>query len=120
MWVHTPEMIPEAAQHGIDLYLCGHTHGGQICLPLIAPLLTQANCPRRYTRGAWRYGQVHGYTNTGAGASGVAVRFLCPPEIALIELHAARRFCSNSAAQRTLPQDASGRRRIPPSLGVRV
>ena len=81
MWVHTPEMIPEAAQHGIDLYLCGHTHGGQICLPLIAPLLTQANCPRRYTRGAWRYGQVHGYTNTGAGASGVAVRFLCPPKL---------------------------------------
>ena len=118
--VHTPEMIPEAAQHGIDLYLCGHTHGGQICLPLIGPLLTQANCPRKYARGAWRYEQVHGYTNTGAGVSGVAVRFLCPPEIGLIELHAARRSWDHSAANLKPHQETSGRRPTPPSLGVGV
>jgi predicted MPP superfamily phosphohydrolase len=88
--VHTPEMVAEAAQHGIQLYLCGHTHGGQICLPWIGPIIVNANCPRRFTRGIWRYKHVQGYTSAGVGTSGVPVRFFCPPEIALIELRCSR------------------------------
>jgi predicted MPP superfamily phosphohydrolase len=88
--VHTPELIQEAEADGVDLYLCGHTHGGQICLPLIGPILTNANCPRAYARGLWKYKQLQGYTSPGVGASGVPVRFLCPPEIGLIELRCAR------------------------------
>jgi predicted MPP superfamily phosphohydrolase len=85
--VHTPEMIKEADEQGINLYLCGHTHGGQICFPLIGPLWLNANCPRKYARaGKWRYGNVQGYTSAGVGSSCVPVRFLCPPEIGLIEL----------------------------------
>lgn len=87
--VHTPEIIQEAADAGVSLYLCGHTHGGQICLPLIGPLLTNANCARKYTRGAWEFQGVKGYTNVGVGSSGVPVRFHCPPEIAVIELRRA-------------------------------
>lgn len=85
--VHTPELIQDAHAHGIDLYLCGHTHGGQIRFPLLGPLLTMANCPRQYTHGMWAYQSVQGYTNRGAGSSGVPVRFNCPPEIGLITLH---------------------------------
>jgi uncharacterized protein len=88
--VHTPELIREAEADGIDLYLCGHTHGGQICLPLIGPILTNANCPRAYARGLWKYKHLQGYTSPGVGASGVPVRFFCPPEIGLIELCCAR------------------------------
>lgn len=84
--VHTPEIIPEAAAAGISLYLCGHTHGGQICFPLIGPVLLNASCARRYARGRWSYGRVQGYTSNGIGSSGVPVRFLCPPEAVLIEL----------------------------------
>jgi predicted MPP superfamily phosphohydrolase len=84
--VHSPELIEEAAQNGMHLYLCGHTHGGQICLPLIGPLITNANCPRRYTRGVWQYKNVQGYTSAGVGSAGVPVRFFCPPEIGLLEL----------------------------------
>lgn len=84
--VHTPEIIPEAESLGIHLYLCGHTHGGQICFPVVGPLLLNASCPRRYARGRWKYGRVQGYTSNGIGSSGVPVRFLCPPEAALIEL----------------------------------
>jgi predicted MPP superfamily phosphohydrolase len=84
--VHSPEIIEEAAQSGVHLYLCGHTHGGQICLPLIGPLITNANCPRRYAQGVWRYKTVQGYTNAGIGSAGIPVRFFCPPEIGLIEL----------------------------------
>jgi uncharacterized protein len=88
--VHTPEIIQEAEASGIDLYLCGHTHGGQICLPFIGPLVINANCPRTYARGVWQYKRLHGYTNAGVGASGVPVRFFCPPEIGLIELRCVR------------------------------
>ncbi len=88
--VHTPELVEDAAHHGVHLYLCGHTHGGQICLPGIGPILVHANCPRQYTRGVWRYKQMQGYTSAGVGTSGVPVRFFCRPEIGLIELRCPR------------------------------
>jgi predicted MPP superfamily phosphohydrolase len=88
--VHTPEIITEAEEHGVDLYLCGHTHGGQICLPFIGPLIINANCPRAYARGVWKYKSLQGYTSPGVGTSGLSVRFFCPPEIGLIELRCAR------------------------------
>jgi len=88
--VHTPELLAEAEASGVDLYLCGHTHGGQICLPLVGPLITGVKCPRRYVRGAWRYKRMQGYTSAGVGVSVVPVRFFCPPEIGLIELRCTR------------------------------
>ncbi len=83
---HSPELYREAADHGIALYLCGHTHAGQICLPGGLPILVNASCPRRLARGAWRHRNVQGYTSAGIGCSLLPVRFNCPPEIALIEL----------------------------------
>jgi predicted MPP superfamily phosphohydrolase len=94
--VHTPELVAEAATHGIDLYLCGHTHGGQICLPWLGPVISGANCPRRYVRGAWRHKRVQGYTSAGVGVSVVPVRFFCPPEIVLIELRCTRQHAHPS------------------------
>lgn len=87
--VHTPELFKEAAEQRINLYLCGHTHGGQICLPFIGPVLLNAHCPRRLSHGVWRQGAMQGYTHVGTGSSMVPVRFNCPPEIALIELKCA-------------------------------
>jgi hypothetical protein len=95
--VHTPEIIEEAEAFGVDLYLCGHTHGGQVCLPLIGPIITNANCSRAYARGVWTYKTLQGYTNAGVGTSGVPVRFFCPPEIGLVELRCARHHEHGSA-----------------------
>ena len=83
---HSPEMINEAAAAEIHLYLCGHTHAGQICLPGIGALLMNADCPRAYTYGRWQHGGMLGYTSAGVGCSLLPVRYNCPPEIALIEL----------------------------------
>jgi uncharacterized protein len=90
--VHTPEIIKEAEAYGIDLYLCGHTHGGQVCLPFIGPIVTHANCARAYTHGVWQYKNLQGYTSPGVGTSGVPVRFFCPPEISVIELRCAQHY----------------------------
>jgi uncharacterized protein len=84
--VHTPDLFAEAAAAGVNLYLCGHTHAGQIRLPGIGPLMTHADCPRSFAAGPWRYGDLQGYTTAGIGCALVPVRFGCPPEIAVIEL----------------------------------
>jgi hypothetical protein len=88
--VHTPDMAAEAAAGGFDLYLCGHTHGGQICLPGGNPIAT--NCKRRrdLASGLWREGGMWGYTSRGAGVSSIARRHNCPAEVTLIRLVAGR------------------------------
>ena len=83
---HTPEIFREAAMAGCDLYLCGHTHGGQLCLPGGLPLTLDARCPRRVGKGAWREEAMQGYTTTGAGTSILNVRLNCPPEVTLHRL----------------------------------
>jgi len=80
---HTPEVYRQAAHCGVDLLLCGHTHGGQICLPGGLPLFLDARIPRSYGRGLWRYGDMVGYTSPGSGTSIAEVRLNCPAEITL-------------------------------------
>jgi predicted MPP superfamily phosphohydrolase len=83
---HTPEVYRQAAHTGFDVLLCGHTHGGQICLPGGYPLTLDANCPRYMGSGNWRYHSMMGYTSVGAGTSIVDVRLNCPPEVTLHRL----------------------------------
>jgi len=87
---HSPELYQHAAHAGFNLMLCGHTHGGQICLPGGIPLMTNARCPREYCRKSWKYHDLTGYTSLGSGVSIVDVRINCPPEITIHHLHRAR------------------------------
>jgi len=84
---HTPEVYRQAAHAGFNVLLCGHTHGGQICLPGGFPLTLDANCPRYMGSGNWRYHSMIGYTSVGSGASIVDVRLNCPPEVTLHRLY---------------------------------
>lgn len=86
---HTPEAYRRAAHAEYNLMLCGHTHGGQICLPGGLPVLTDTASPRRFARGAWCYHGMIGYTSAGAGTSIVDVRLNCPPEVTLHRLRCA-------------------------------
>ena len=86
---HSPELMPAAVERGIDLYLCGHTHGGQVRLPLIGPLLTASQLGRRYVMGHYQEGRTHLYVTRGVGFEGLAaprVRLFCPPEVGLVEV----------------------------------
>ncbi|MCX7017745.1 MAG: metallophosphoesterase [bacterium] len=83
---HSPEIFRKAAAMGYDLMLCGHTHGGQFCLPGGVPVITNGRCPRFMVRGNWKHRQMKGYTSPGTGSCGVPARFFCPPEVALHEL----------------------------------
>ena len=83
---HSPEIYRKAAACGFDALLCGHTHGGQICLPGGIPLIMNARAPLRMARGAWEYRGMKGYTSAGTGSSGLDVRYFCPPEVTLHRL----------------------------------
>ena len=87
---HAPEIYEEAADVGVSLYLTGHTHGGQIRLPGLGAVRQNANCPRAFTSGHWRYRNMQGYTSSGIGCSSLPIRFACPPEIIMLELFGPR------------------------------
>lgn len=88
---HSPEITHEAIAAGVDFYLCGHTHGGQICLPGGRALLTAARGPTKCKAGLWEHRGVTGYTSVGVGASTVPVRFNCPPELTVHTLRSGQR-----------------------------
>jgi hypothetical protein len=65
--------------------MCGHTHGGQVSLPLIGPpILPIAN--RRFVQGWFREEPTQMYVNRGIGVIGVPVRLNARPEISIFEL----------------------------------
>ncbi len=83
---HSPEVYKHAAHAGFNVMFCGHTHGGQICLPGGFPLMCNARCPRDMCSGPWQYHELIGYTSRGSGACIVDMRLNCPPEITLHRL----------------------------------
>jgi len=83
--VHSPEIADVAAERHA-LYLTGHTHGGQICLPGGVPVSTALRRYRNYASGLWRHGGMIGYTSHGAGTAGIPFRLNCPGEVSVITL----------------------------------
>ncbi|MCA1594316.1 MAG: metallophosphoesterase [Acidobacteria bacterium] len=90
---HTPDAILDVAQlKKVDLYCAGHTHGGQVALPLYGALVTLSKFGKRYEAGLYREGETWLYVNRGIGMEGGSaprVRFWSRPEVTIIELTAA-------------------------------
>lgn len=97
---HSPAIAHPAVEMGVDAVLCGHTHGGQLVLPVAGPLLTRSGYGTDLASGLFRGGaltQVVGtdagdtqvYVSRGVGTSFLPLRLLCPPEVTLVELHRA-------------------------------
>jgi len=85
---HEPDWADYAAKYPVDLQLSGHSHGGQIRIPLIgAPYLPEL--ARKYPWGLRRIGPLTLYTNAGIGTIRIPIRFDCPPEVTLITLRPA-------------------------------
>jgi predicted MPP superfamily phosphohydrolase len=84
---HAPEAFEELAERPqARLVLAGHTHGGQVRLPLIGALRVPSKYGTRFARGLFRIGDTLFYVNVGIGTSHVPVRFLCRPEFTLLTL----------------------------------
>ncbi len=85
--MHSPDSAPESAACGYELIVAGHTHGGQVCLPVVGALVTNSTLPRRLASGLIRMGSAVMYLSPGLGTSKYApFRFLCRPEATLLQL----------------------------------
>lgn len=86
---HNPDVIPELpggeARPVVDLLLAGHTHGGQIKVPGLGPLVTSSAYGARYAEG-WVPAPMPAFVSRGLGVTALPFRFACPAEVVIIDL----------------------------------
>jgi predicted MPP superfamily phosphohydrolase len=82
---HAPEVLPDLDTSRPLLVLMGHTHGGQVRLPLLGAVTTRSAVPLPDACGLHRVGASQVYISRGLGAT-APLRFLCPPEATIIRL----------------------------------
>ncbi|HZC22139.1 MAG TPA: metallophosphoesterase [Candidatus Binatia bacterium] len=85
---HEPDYADVVAAHPVDLQLSGHSHGGQVRIPLVPPLYLPA-LGRKYIWGQYQIRELTLYTNPGLGTIAIPVRLNCAPEITLLTLRRA-------------------------------
>ena len=85
---HDPDVFPLVPAR-VALTVSGHTHGGQIAIPLLRRPVIPSYYGERYARGHVVEDDRHLYVSSGLGTSGIPVRFLAPPEIVILELRPA-------------------------------
>ena len=83
---HSPDQIGWAQAHRFDLMLAGHTHGGQICLPLIGPIVTPSRLGVKYASGTFHNPPTILHVTRGISGQ-LPIRLNCPPELAKLVLH---------------------------------
>lgn len=84
---HDPDAFPDVPDR-VSLTLAGHTHGGQVAIPLLRRPFVPSRYGERYLRGHIVEGGRHLHVSSGIGTSGLPVRFLRPPEVVSLTLRA--------------------------------
>jgi len=84
---HNPDVFPEIPDR-VALSIAGHTHGGQVRLPLLGRPIVPSRFGERYAAGVITEGSKHFFVSTGLGTSILPIRFRVPPEISLLRIRA--------------------------------
>lgn len=82
---HNPDIFPDLSQQ-VTLTLAGHTHGGQVSLPFIGPLIVPSKYHARYAQGIKTEDGKTLFVSPGIGTSILPIRFNVPPEISVLHL----------------------------------
>lgn len=82
---HSPDQLFWAQERGFDLMLAGHTHGGQVRLPVVGPIIAPSRYGVRYASGVFKIGQMAMHVSRGLSGAD-PLRWNCPPEITIITL----------------------------------
>jgi hypothetical protein len=85
MLVHVPDYLPLLSGTGVDLVLCGHTHGGQVWLPFFGPPIVPSAFGKDYARGLIEHHDMQMYVSRGVGHM-LWLRLNCRPELPIITL----------------------------------
>lgn len=80
---HSPDEFHRAIRDGVDLVLAGHTHGGQVRLPLLGPIFSPSWYGTRYSAGAFSRGSTHLFVSRGLSGR-EPLRIGCRPEVTLL------------------------------------
>jgi uncharacterized protein len=92
LMAHEPDfadtVVAHPRGHLVDLMLSGHSHGGQVRLPFLGPLILPP-LGEKYPEGHYRFNKMQLYVNRGLGTVGLPFRLNCPPEITVITLQPA-------------------------------
>lgn len=86
---HYSDLVEDIDKYNIDLYLCGHTHGGQVALPFYGALITLSKFGKKYESGMYSVGDTILYVNRGIGMDSFPaprMRFLAKPEITVFDI----------------------------------
>jgi uncharacterized protein len=83
---HYPDMVRKTLFLKPDIFLAGHTHGGQVCLPGNKPVLSHDSLPPKFVSGVHRGWGTWLVVSRGLGFSSLPIRFLCPAEAMEIRL----------------------------------
>lgn len=86
---HYSDLIESVGDLNLDLYLCGHTHGGQVALPLYGAVITLSKFGKKYEAGMYTVGGTILYVNRGIGIEPLPapqVRFCARPEITVFDI----------------------------------
>jgi predicted MPP superfamily phosphohydrolase len=82
---HNPFLVDSIVDPRVKLILCGHTHGGQINLPVLGRPFIPQGC-ERYPIGLIQSPNAKVFVSAGIGVTYAPIRFRCPPEVSLLSL----------------------------------
>jgi len=88
---HSPDVMPIitgklAISNDLKLMISGHTHGGQVWLPILGSLIVPSEYGQKFKAGLIRDSRLDLFVTTGIGTSTLPFRFLVPPEIAVLTI----------------------------------
>lgn len=93
MLEHSPDVFPMITKENLvskdlKLFLAGHTHGGQVWFPVLGSLIVPSSYGQKYAFGHTKENDFDMFVTTGIGTSVLPIRFLVPPEIAVLTIEA--------------------------------
>lgn len=94
-FTHNPDIFPQIPAR-VALTIAGHTHGGQVCIPVVGRPIVPSQYGERFAAGHIIEQGRHLFVSTGLGTSIIPVRFLVPPEVSILKLHSEKGGFSES------------------------
>jgi predicted MPP superfamily phosphohydrolase len=90
---HSPDVVPAITgkilvSNDLKLYLAGHTHGGQVWFPILGTPIVPSFHGQKYSYGHARDADLDIFVTSGIGTSILPIRFMMPPEIAVLTVNA--------------------------------
>jgi predicted MPP superfamily phosphohydrolase len=86
MLTHTPDNVYRLSRLGFAAIFAGHSHAGQIRLPVIGPLVVPSRYGRRFDHGRFIVNGTHLFVTAGIGSAEPPIRLWCHPDVLIVDV----------------------------------